>query len=325
MYPITVAVNNLSRTFATERGFLRRHRDVKHALTNISLAVEAGEIFGLIGPNGAGKTTLIKILTTLLTPSQGSAQVLGFDVVTQARQIRPHINFIFGGERGLYWRLSAYDNLSYFADLYQIERKIAKARIEQLLTMVGLWERRQERVESYSKGMKQRLHIAKALINDPQILFLDEPTIGLDPAAARFLRNLISEIRATGVTIFLTSHYMVEMEALCDRIAVLNEGVIVKLDTPAGLKELLQGLTVVELQLPGTGDEVTTHLRQRAEVASASLTNSGHWQTLTIQSHDAAATLAFLHTQALALDSTRVVQRLPNLEDAYLALVGGAE
>lgn len=325
MCPTTVTVAHLSRSYETKRGLFGRSARIVHALTDISLAVEQGEVFGLIGPNGAGKTTLIKILTTLLTPSSGSATVLGYDVATQTRQIRPQINFVFGGERGLYWRLSAYDNLSYFADLYYIDRKVAKVSIEQLLTMVGLWERRHERVESFSKGMKQRLHIAKALINRPKVLFLDEPTIGLDPVAARALRTLVSEIRATGVTIFLTSHYMLEMEALCDRIAVVKDGTIVKVDTPVGLKHLLAGLDIVEVQLPETVDEVTAQVRQRTEVVSTAVTTSGHLQTLTIHSTDATATVGFLQKQYLALDSTRLLRRAPSLEDAYIKLVGGVE
>ncbi|MEZ4734675.1 MAG: ABC transporter ATP-binding protein [Caldilineaceae bacterium] len=324
MFPTTVAVNNLSRQYETQTGIFRRQHQSIPALKNISLAVQEGEIFGLIGPNGAGKTTLIKILTTLLAPSSGYATVLGFDVATQAQQIRPQINFIFGGERGLYWRLSAYDNLSYFADLYYIDRKIARARIEQLLKMVELWERRHERVEGFSKGMKQRLHIAKALINDPKVLFLDEPTIGLDPVAARNLRTLISEIRTTGVTIFLTSHYMLEMEALCDRIAVLKDGAIVKLDTPVGLKDLLVGVEVVEVQLPDA-DLVAAAIGRRAEVVSTSLANSSHLQTLTIYSRNARATMHFLQNEGYALDTTRLLHRAPSLEDAYIKLVGGVE
>lgn len=324
MHPTTVAVSHLSRSYERTSGFWRR-RQTTLALSDVSLTVQQGEIFGMIGPNGAGKTTLIKILTTLLTPTSGRAEVLGLDVATQARQIRPQINFIFGGERGLYWRLSAYDNLSYFADLYQIERKVAKARIQHYLTLVDLWDRRHEQVEGFSKGMKQRLHIAKALINSPKVLFLDEPTLGLDPVAARTLRTLIRDVRASGVTIFLTSHYMFEMEALCDRIAVLKGGAIVKLDTPAGLKQLLHGLDVVELQLPGTGAEVESHLRLRPEIASTTMTDSGHLQTLTIQSHDVPATITFLQKTCTALDLARLIRRPPNLEDVYVKLVGGVE
>lgn len=325
MSPTTVAVNDVSRLYEAKTGVFRRQKRVIQALTHVSLSVQEGEIFGLIGPNGAGKTTLIKILTTLLIPSSGQAQVLGYDVASQARRIRPHINFIFGGERGLYWRLSAYDNLSYFADLYHIERKVAKARIEHYLRMVDLWERRHERVEGFSKGMKQRLHIAKALINTPKILFLDEPTIGLDPVAARALRTLISDIRATGVTIFLTSHYMLEMEALCDRIAVVKSGAILTIDTPHSLKALLHELEVVEIQLPGTGTTIEGQLRQRPEVVSVALTNSGHLQTLTIQSTKADATLAFLQTQCRQDEFMHFLRRPPNLEDAYIKLIGGVE
>lgn len=325
MHPTTVAVSHLSRSYERTSGFLLRRRQTIQALTNVSLTVQQGEIFGLIGPNGAGKTTLIKILTTLLIPTSGRAEVLGFDVATEARRIRPQINFIFGGERGLYWRLSAYDNLTYFADLYQIDRKVAKARIQHYLTLVDLWDRRHEQVEGFSKGMKQRLHIAKALINSPKVLFLDEPTLGLDPVAARTLRSLIREVQASGVTIFLTSHYMLEMEALCDRIAVLKEGAILTLDTPAGLKQLLQGLDVVEVQLPGTGAEVESYLRQRPEVFSTTMTDSGHLQTLTIQSHDVAATIAFLQNACTTFDLARLIRRPPTLEDVYVKLVGGAE
>lgn len=325
MQPTTVAVSHLSRTYERTSGFFRRRQQIIQALSEVSLTVQRGEIFGLIGPNGAGKTTLIKILTTLLMPSSGRAEVLGLDVATQARQIRPQINFIFGGERGLYWRLSAYDNLSYFADLYQIDRKAAKARIQHYLTLVELWDRRHEAVEGFSKGMKQRLHIAKALINMPKVLFLDEPTLGLDPVAARTLRSLICDVRATGVTIFLTSHYMLEMEALCDRIAVLKGGAILTMDTPDGLKQLLRGSDVLELQLPGTGAEVEPYLRHRPEVISTTMTDSGHLQTLTIQSTDASATIAFLQAIGAAFDPTRLLRRPPNLEDAYVKLVGGVE
>lgn len=325
MQPTTVAVSHLSRVYTRTSGFFRRRGRTIHALSDISLTVQRGEIFGLIGPNGAGKTTLIKILTTLLIPSSGHAEVLGLDVASQARQIRSQINFIFGGERGLYWRLSAYDNLSYFADLYQIDRKVAKARIQHYLTLVDLWERRHEQVEGFSKGMKQRLHIAKALINTPKVLFLDEPTLGLDPVAARMLRSLICDVRADGVTIFLTSHYMFEMEALCDRIAVLKDGAILTMDTPSGLKQLLHGSDVVEVQLPGTGAEVELRLRQRPEVISTIMTESGHLQTLTIQSHDLPATIAFLQATCTTLDPTRLLRRPPNLEDVYVKLVGGVE
>jgi ABC-2 type transport system ATP-binding protein len=323
MNPPTVLVENLSRDYHTSVGVIKRQKRTIHALKNVSLQVQPGEIYGLVGPNGAGKTTLIKVLTTLLLPTTGRAEVLGFDVAKQPRHIRPLVNFILGGERGLYWRISGQDNLRYFADLYRVKPQVAEKRSQELLKMVGLWERRQERVEGYSKGMKQRLHIAKALINDPQVLFLDEPTIGLDPVAARAVRELISEIRGRGVTIFLTSHYMWEMETLCDRIAVLREGEIVTIDTPANLKRYVNGLEVVELQVLGGLSDVPEKLGQRADVTAVSVSTSGHVQTLRVQTNDSKATLAEIRTTLPEVDLSRLVVRPPNLEDAYVQLVGG--
>lgn len=319
----TVVVEDLWRVYETTIGVLRRQRRSVEALRGISLEVTPAQIFGLVGPNGAGKTTLIKILTTLLIPTKGRAWVLGFDVAREEGKIRPRINFIFGGERGLYWRLSGEDNLRYFADLYRVERRVAEGRIEDLLQMVGLWERREERVEGYSKGMKQRLHIAKALINDPQVLFLDEPTIGLDPVAARALRELIGEIRGRGVTIFLTSHYMWEMETLCDQIAVLKEGQIITTDTPSNLKSHIRGLEVVELQVLGGIGVVDTRLRPLPHIVSVSISSSGHVQTLRVQTHDTEATIAEIRAALPDADLSRLVVRPPNLEDAYVKLVGG--
>ncbi|MGD2156569.1 MAG: ABC transporter ATP-binding protein [Anaerolineales bacterium] len=323
MNPPTVLVENLSRDYHTSVGVIKRQKRTIHALKNVSLQVQPGEIYGLVGPNGAGKTTLIKVLTTLLLPTTGRAEVLGFDVAKQPRHIRPLVNFILGGERGLYWRISGQDNLRYFADLYRVKPQVAEKRSQELLKMVGLWERRQERVEGYSKGMKQRLHIAKALINDPQVLFLDEPTIGLDPVAARAVRELISEIRGRGVTIFLTSHYMWEMETLCDRIAVLREGEIVTIDTPANLKRYVNGLEVVELQVLGGLSDVPEKLGQRADVTVVSVSTSGHVQTLRVQTNNSQATLAEIRTTLPEVDLSRLVVRPPNLEDAYVQLVGG--
>jgi ABC-2 type transport system ATP-binding protein len=317
----TVVVENLWRVYETSVGLVRRRRRTIEALRDVSLEVRPGEVFGLVGPNGAGKTTLVKVLTTLLVPTRGRAQVLGYDVARQEHLIRPLINFVFGGERGLYWRLSGEDNLRYFADLYRVDRGVAETRIETLLKLVGLWERREERVEGYSKGMKQRLHVAKALINDPRVLFLDEPTIGLDPVAARALRQLISEVRSRGITVFLTSHYMWEMETLCDRVAVLKEGRIIALDTPANLIRFVRGLEVVELQVLGGLNGTVERLRLLPYVDSVSVSASGHVQTLRVQTDDAEATVAEIRAALPDADLSRLVVRPPNLEDAYVKLV----
>ena len=162
------------------------------------------------------------MLITLLIPTAGEARVLGYDVVKQAREVRKRIGYVFGGERGVYERLSGYDNLRYFAELYGVPAREQKARIEELLQLVGLKGREHERTEGYSRGMKQRLHIARGLLHDPPVMFLDEPTIGLDPVGARELRATISALADAGKTILLTTHYMFEADSLCDRIAVIN-------------------------------------------------------------------------------------------------------
>ena len=322
---VTVSVRNLSRVYLTTVGTFRRRRHSVPALTDVSLEVHDGEIFGMVGPNGAGKTTLIKILTTLLVPTTGYATVIGYDVARQAQLIRPHINFIFGGERGLYWRLSGEHNLRYFADLYCIPLNVARPRIEHLLRLVDLWDRRRERVEGYSKGMKQRLHIARALLNQPRVLFLDEPTLGLDPVAARALRKLILDIREQGTTIFLTSHYMWEMEVLCDRIAVLKGGKILLQDTPAEMIRTVRDRQVIELQLLGDADGLMAKLRASNAVVDVAKISSGQQQTLRIQTTDAADTLAAIERETGTIDRSRLTLRQPNLEDAYIQMVGDEE
>ncbi len=189
-----IQVNHLRRVFRATLGVVKRSIKEVVAVEDISFEVQPGELFGLLGPNGAGKTTTVKMLTTLLIPTSGAAQVLGYDVVKQAEAIRPRIGFIFGGERGLYWRLSAIDNLRYFASLYQLDPDVTKQRIPYLLELVGLADRGREKVEGYSRGMKQRLHIARTLLHDPELLFLDEPSIGLDPVAAREMRQIVRDL-----------------------------------------------------------------------------------------------------------------------------------
>src|SRR5213075_2591542 len=176
------------------------------------------------------------------------ANVLGFDVVKDPREVRKRIGYVFGGERGVYERLSGYDNLRYFAELYGVPPRLQKRRIEELLELVGLKGREQERAEGYSRGMKQRLHVARGLLHDPEVVFLDEPTIGLDPVGAREVRATIGSLTAAGKTVLLTTHYMLEADALCDRIAVISQGEIVAEGTPAALKALVADGTVVEIE-----------------------------------------------------------------------------
>src|ERR671914_1382046 len=218
---------DLRRTYKTYTGIFRRKAVEVEAVRGVSFEIREGELFGLLGPNGAGKTTTIKMLITLLIPTAGEARVLGYDVVKDAREVRKRIGYVFGGERGVYERLSGYDNLRYFAELYGVPGREQRGRIEELLELVGLKGREHERTEGYSRGMKQRLHIARGLLHDPQVVFLDEPTIGLDPVGARELRATIASLAAAGKTILLTTHYMFEADSLCDRIAVIAHGEIV--------------------------------------------------------------------------------------------------
>lgn len=201
------------------------------ALHGISFSVKPGEIFGFLGPNGAGKTTTIKILTGQLRPNSGSARVAGFDVVTQREELKPQIGVVFE-HQNIYERLSARDNLTFSALLYGIH----KSRVDDVLKMVGLNGREKEKTKQFSNGMKQRLLIARAILHHPSVLFLDEPTRGLDPNVARDIRAFIAGLAKQGVTVFLTTHYMEEADRLCDRVAILDAGRVVAVDTPALLK-----------------------------------------------------------------------------------------
>src|ERR687892_135355 len=232
----TGAAVDLRRTYRVTTGSIRRRSHDVEAVRGVSFAIREGELFGLLGPNGAGKTTTIKMLITLLIPTSGTARVLGRDVVADARWVRKHIGYVFGGDRGVYERLSGYDNLRYFAELYGVPGREIRPRIEELLQLVGLKGREKERVEGYSRGMKQRLHVARGLLHDPPVVFLDEPTIGVDPVGARDLRATIASLTEEGKTVLLTTHYMFEADALCDRIAVISQGEIVAEGTPADLK-----------------------------------------------------------------------------------------
>ena len=318
-----IEVTHLQRVFKTHTGVIKRTSKEVRAVEDVSLEIQEGELFGLLGPNGAGKTTTVKMLTTLLIPTSGSASVMGFDVVKQADQVRKRIGFIFGGERGLYWRLSGIDNLRYFASLYSVDPDVSKKRIPYLLEMVGLKGRGDEYVGGYSRGMKQRLHVARTLLHDPDVLFLDEPTLGLDPVGARDFRQVILNLQSEKKTILLTTHYMYEADALCDRIAVINQGRIIALDTPGGLKQHVSDLSVVEVETFGAHEETLEKVRSLPFVDSLAVEESDQRQMLLVQTRRGAEAvpdiMAALDGQRLG----RVIVREPTLEDAYVRLVGG--
>jgi ABC-2 type transport system ATP-binding protein len=319
-----IEVEELARTYRSRTGTFRRRTAIVEALRGVSFSVERGELFGLLGPNGAGKTTMIKVLTTLLLPTSGSARVLDHDVRREARRIRGRIGYVFGGDRGLYDRLSALDNLRYFADLYRVPPRNRVARIESLLELVELKGRERERVETYSRGMKQRLHIARGLLHDPEILFLDEPTIGLDPLGARELRQTIAGLHDAGKTIVLTTHYMYEADALCQRIAVIANGSFVATGTPADLKASVGDHTIVEIETFGVPAEVIDRLRKVDGVRSVGVETRDQAQVLLVQSAVGADLVRSLLNELADVETGKVVTREPTLEDAYVELVKSA-
>ncbi len=317
-----IEAKDLRRTYKTSTGVFRRRTLEVEAVRGVSFEVAEGELFGLLGPNGAGKTTTIKMLITLLIPTSGSAHVLGLDVVKNPREVRKRIGYVFGGERGLYERLSGLDNLRYFAELYAVPPRDQKRRIADLLDLVGLTGREKERVEGYSRGMRQRLHIARGLLHDPPVVFLDEPTIGVDPVGARELRKTISSLTEAGKTVLLTTHYMFEADELCQRIAVINKGQIVAEGTPRDLKAIVADRTVIEIETFGVEDAAIESIRVAEGVTAVSVETREHAQVILVQSPAGSE----LTQQLIGLlgDATvgRVTAREPTLEDAYVALVG---
>jgi len=318
-----IEVNNLQRVYRAHIGVIKRSIKEVMAVEDISFEIKSGELFGLLGPNGAGKTTTVKMLATLLIPTKGTATILGYDVVKDAQEVRKRIGFIFGGERGLYWRLSGVDNLRYFASLYGVEPDVSKKRIPALLEMVGLKDRGNERVEGYSRGMKQRLHVARTLLHDPEILFLDEPTIGLDPVGAREFRQVIRDLQSEKKTILLTTHYMFEADSLCQRVAVIDKGIIVAMDSPSELKKHVADLSIIEIETFGIPQELLEHMRALPFIDSLSVREQDQRQMLLIQTARGAEAVPDLMVALNGQRIGRVIVREPTLEDAYVRLVGG--
>jgi len=301
-------------------------RDRFRAVDGIDLVVEAGEIFGLLGPNGAGKTTTMKMLATLLIPTSGTIRVLGIDPLERPREVRARLGAMLSGERSLYWKLTGRENLEYFAALYHVPPSETKARIANVLAAVKLADRADDYVERYSTGMRQRLALARALLPNPPLVVLDEPTVGLDPQASRDLRDRVRELKAQGRTVLLTTHYMEEADQLCDRIAIIDHGRIVALDTPAALKRTIRAEEVVHLEIALDGDEgpVIDRLARSGTVARSERSNG----TLAVTAHCASAR-DFVPAAFDAARTTgatiRHVEVVPvTLEDVFLALTGRA-
>src|SRR5438552_5051353 len=316
-----VEAHDLRRVYKTHTGTIRRRVKEIEAVKGVTFEIEKGELFGLLGPNGAGKTTTIKMLITLLIPTSGTARVLGFDVVKDPREVRKRIGYVFGGERGVYERLSGYDNLRYFAELYGVPPRLQKRRIEELLELVGLKGREHERAEGYSRGMKQRLHVARGLLHDPEVVFLDEPTLGLDPVGARELRATIAGLVEAGKTILMTTHYMFEADSLCDRIAVISRGEIVAEGTPLDLKRSVAQGSVVEVEVYGVASEAVERVRSLNGVVAVAVEEREQAQVLVVQTEPEVELTQTILGHLDGADIGRISRREPTLEDAYVALV----
>ena len=286
------------------------------ALDAVSMQIEEGEVHGLLGPNGAGKTTLVKVLSTVLLPTSGSASILGHDVVRETSAVRPLIGIVLGGDRGLYWRLTGRENLEYWAALYNVPASTAKRRVSDLLDMVGLSDRADYLVEGYSRGMKQRLHLARGLVASPRVLFLDEPTAGMDPIASRQFRPLVEGQRSEGRTVLLTTHDMAEAEAVCDRVTLIDRGKVLAVETPRSLSRLVARNERIDFD--GGTEELLDTLHAIPGVASVSPVAEGGYR---VELDNDSATRHVLQTLVDA-GVTSISTSRPSLEEFYIRVMG---
>lgn len=313
-----VRVRDLTRTFK-----VNRRREQITALDGVDLEIGEGELFGLLGPNGAGKTTLIKILATLLLPSSGTAEVLGYDVMRESSRIRPLINMVSGGEISGYGLLTVRENLWMFSQFYGIPGKEARRRIDSLLHNFGLEEKADAKVRTISTGERQKMNVIRGFVTDPKLIFLDEPTVGLDVNSARAIRAYIDGwVRSDeGRTVLLTTHYMAEAEELCDRIAIIDQGRILACDTPANLKRMVNQVSAFIIE--------TTHFDNPEALAgyegvrgiTAKTNASGLSLRLLTEDESVIADLVS-HIVGEGAKITHISKSEPTLEDVFVRLVG---
>jgi ABC-2 type transport system ATP-binding protein len=314
-----IEVDELVRTFSFRKG---KSSDSSGkagqvvALDRVSLSVDNGEVRGLLGPNGAGKTTLVKILSTVLLPTSGTAQIFGRDVVSSTRWVRERIGVVFGGERGLYGRISPRQNLEYWAALYRLGHRAGRARVDELLAQFGLQEFADMPVDRLSRGMKQRLHLARGMLNRPQLLFLDEPTIGMDPVATREFHRLFAQLRAGETTVLLTTHDMAEAEQLCDMVTLIDHGRILGTERPQEVGQWITEYERVEAQIADT--RILAAIRALPNVAGIeSLPDD--WVRINTNGPGAVTKVLQLIV-AEGITALRVDR--PSLQEVYLELIG---
>lgn len=314
----------------TKKENTEEEKDVTVALDHVNVKIRSGELFGLLGPNGAGKTTFVKCLSTVLIPDEGTAIINGFDILKQTQMVRASLGLVIGGERTLYWKLTAKDNLMYFASLYKIPRREAKKRVNELLRLMNLADRADERLEDYSTGMRQKVAIARALLHNPPILLLDEPTLGLDPTFSRQIRNQIKRLcQKEGKTVLLATHYMKEADELCDRVAIINDGKVVAVDSPNRLKAIVRETEVLEVACYSPPPDIESHLKNICHDAEIVTLIRGE------EAKGSPSRIKIIGGNAeenveLAIDALRrknvqitgVNVSMPTLEDAFIKLTG---
>lgn len=287
------------------------------AVNHVSFEVRQGEIFGFLGPNGAGKTTTIRMLVGLTTPSEGTATVNGYDIQKEIVEIKRRVGVV-PETSNLYDELTAWENLLFMSRLYHVPKPERKEHVQKLLKTFGLWDRRDTKFGRLSKGLKRRLTVAAALVHSPNIVFLDEPTAGLDVMSARSLRGFLKELKETGVTVFLTTHYIEEADQLCDRIAVIVKGKIVKVDTPENLKKVIQSIVILEASF----NTLIESLNVEELEALGQVKARGN--TLHIQTGNVYETIRRLTALAEehGLEIVHMNTVRPSLEDAFVKLTG---
>jgi ABC-2 type transport system ATP-binding protein len=323
-----VEVNQLSKTFETREGALfRKVRKEVVAVAGVDFSVPKGEIFGLLGPNGAGKTTTIKMLCTLITPSAGDAFINGFSIAKDQQRVRENLGVMLTGERTLYWKLTGEENLEYFAALYHLDPPSAKERIHDLLKLVGLNERQDTLVENYSTGMRIRLSFAKALLNDAPVLLFDEPTASLDPQSSHLIRDIIRDLKREGHAVILTTHNMEEADLLSDRVAIIDHGKIVMLDSPSELKQKVKSSDIIEIEARNLTEHTANALESYSEVSKVAVTSSPHpGETQLLRVHVEKGKeilpriLEFLVRKQVTITKVSFIE--PTLEDVFIAETG---
>lgn len=320
-----IEVENLKKSFSTRKGpWLRKKKQQVNAVDGISFSIERGQIFSLLGPNGAGKTTTIKILATLLIPDSGRACVNGFDVVEDDLAVRKAMTAVLPGERTLFWKLTVRENLLYFGSLYGLTRKYVKGQTDGLLQFFGIEDKRDVLVEKLSTGERQKVVLSRALLPDPAIILLDEPTLGLDPVAAIALRKLIKQIADRGKTILLTTHYMYEADELSDSVAIINDGKIACLDTPARLKQSLDAKRIIRMQVDAWDSRLSESFTDRFDVQSIEKSQKDDAIQVQIKCKSNGFSLGeiseFLSGHGIRANNVSFDE--PSLEDVFIAMTG---